>query len=132
MTNTLKDLDLQSTYVVIEPTQKTTLVDVTPTVFQDLEKNFGNFQNHLLVSCISFDKDWPTWEIHPEGDEIVYLLSGRAEILLEKENVIETLEVNKPSLYIIIPKNTWHTAKIHTPTTMIFITPGQNTQNRPI
>lgn len=127
-----KSFSLKSTLIVITPNQSTIPINVSPSFFEDLDKNFDTFQNHLLVSCLSFDCDWPNWEIHPEGDEIVYLLSGKTEILLEKDTKIETLEVSEPGSYIIIPKNTWHRAKTKVPTTMIFITPGQNTKNKPV
>jgi len=131
MTDKLKAFDLQSTFIVVEPNQSIIPINVTPTFFQDLDKNFGNFQDRLLISCLSFDKDWPSWEIHPHGDEIVYLLLGEAEMIIKKDNNQETIFINKPGSYIIIPKATWHTAKIKVPTTMLFITPGQDTENKP-
>ncbi len=127
-----KVFDLKSTFIVIEPNQSVIPIDVTSTFFQDLEKRFESFQNRLLVSCFSFDKDWSTWEIHPKGDEIVYLLSGEIEMIFEKNGTKETIPVNKPGSCIIIPKDTWHTAKIKSPSTMLFITSGQDTENKPV
>ena len=30
---------------------------------------------------------------------------------------------------IVVPRNTWHTAKVSEPTQMLFVTPGQGTIN---
>ena len=52
----------------------------------------GAFQNEHLVSCYTFDTAWPVWEVHPKGDEIVYLLSGSATVLLENERGTRAIE----------------------------------------
>ena len=33
--------------------------------------------------------------------------------------------------FVIVPKGVWHTAKVATPTSMVFVTPGERTQVRP-
>ena len=47
-----------------------------------LGQRYGEFKNHLLVSSYLIAEDWPTWEMHPHGDETVCLLSGSVEFLL--------------------------------------------------
>ena len=79
-----KSFELESTFIVIEPNLSAIPVDVTPTIFQDLNKRFDDFRGRWLVSCFTFNNDWTTWEIHPNGDEIVYLLSGEVEFILEQ------------------------------------------------
>lgn len=34
------------------------------------------------------------------------------------------------STFVVVPRGTWHTAKVHAATTMLFITPGEGTENR--
>ena len=43
----------------------------------------GSFRNEFLVASHKLTADWSTWEMHPNGDEIVCLLSGSATFLLE-------------------------------------------------
>jgi len=31
-----------------------------------------------------------------------------------------------------VPQGAWHTAKTHVPTTMLFLTPGKDTEHRPV
>lgn len=37
--------------------------------------------------------------------------------------------MNEPGTFVIVPQNTWHTARIRTLAVMMFITPGEGTIN---
>ncbi|HYX64564.1 MAG TPA: cupin domain-containing protein [Burkholderiales bacterium] len=126
----MKPLDLASTFVVLQPDQSAAPVPVTPTIWQELDRDFEGFSGRVLVSCFSFDSDWDTWEMHPAGDEIVCLLSGRASFEFEGRGHVAELSV--PGSYVIVPKGTWHTAHTSVPTKMLFITPGEGTQNKAV
>jgi quercetin dioxygenase-like cupin family protein len=41
----------------------------------------------------------------------------------------ECVRLSEPGTFVIVPKNTWHTARIHAPTRMLFVTPGEGTVN---
>src|SRR5205085_8473789 len=76
-------MNLASTFAVLGPDLGVTPVPVTPTVYEELDRRFAGFKGHVLVAIFAFDADWPTWERHPQGDEVVCLLSGRATFLFE-------------------------------------------------
>ena len=40
------------------------------------------------------------------------------------------MRLDTPGSFVVVPKNTWNTAKVHAPTTMLFVTPGEGTENR--
>ena len=122
--------DLVSTFVVLQPDQSAVPVAVTPTIWQELDQRFDDFKGRVLVSCFSFDSDWDTWEMHPAGDEIVCLLSGR--VTFEFEGRGHVAELSVPGTYVIVPRGTWHTAHTRIPTKMLFITPGEGTQNKAV
>jgi mannose-6-phosphate isomerase-like protein (cupin superfamily) len=122
--------ELASTFVVIGPDQSAATVSVTPTVFEELDKRFDHFRGRLLVASFRFDADWPTWEIHPHGDEIVVLMSGAADMILDEKAGHRVVKLAKPGEFVIVPKNTWHTARVSAPTVMLFVTPGEGTQNQ--
>ena len=82
------------------------------------------------MSAFSFDSDWDTWEMHPAGDEIVCLLSGRASFELEGRGHVG--ELTRPGEFLIVPRGAWHTAHTTVPTTMLFITPGEGTQDKAV
>ena len=110
----MKPLDLASTFVVLQPDQSAAPVPVTPTIWQALDRDFEGFSGRVLVSCFSFESDWDTWEMHPAGDEIVCLLSGRASFEFEGRGHVAELSV--PGTYVIVPRGTWHTAHARVPT----------------
>jgi mannose-6-phosphate isomerase-like protein (cupin superfamily) len=124
--------DLASTFVVLQPDQSAALVKNTPTVYEELDRRFDGFKGRTLVSSHSFDADWSTWEMHPAGDEIVCLLSGDVEMVLQRHGGEEVTRLREAGSYVVVPKGTWHTARPRVPTTMLFVTPGQDTQNKPI
>ena len=121
--------DLAKVFAVLRPDLSVAPVTVTPSLYEGLDRDFDHFRGHVLVSQHSFDRDWPTWEKHPAGDEIVVLLSGVAEFVLDRSGRHESISLANPGRYVIVPRNTWHTARISTPTTMLFITPGEGTEN---
>lgn len=126
----MSPLDLAKTFAVLQPDQSVALVDVTPTVYEELDRRFDNFKGRVLVSTFSFDKDWPTWERHPAGDEIVCLLYGDVTLVLEAQGGPQLVHLKDSGTYAVVPKGTWHTARTRIPTRMLFITPGEGTENR--
>ncbi len=131
MTNT-NTLDLASTYVVVEPDHSAIPIAVSPTVFEELDQRFDHFKGRLLVSSFIFDTDWSTWELHTAGDEIVCLLAGEATLILDRDGVEDVTHLKDPGAFVIVPKGTWHTARTTVPTKMLFVTPGEGTQNKPV
>ena len=122
--------NLSSTFIVVEPHHAATPVAVTPTIYEELDQRFEHFKGRLLVASFRFDSDWPSWEIHPAGDEIVCLLSGDVHMVLDRNGVEEIVHLRDPGAFVIVPKGTWHTARTSVPTTMFFVTPGEGTQNK--
>lgn len=88
------------------------------------------FGKGWLVSEFSFTQDWPSWEMHPHGDEFVYLLAGSVELLLERDSGVESI-VLEGSGAVVVPRGVWHTAKVRAPSRMLHVTRGEGTENRP-
>jgi mannose-6-phosphate isomerase-like protein (cupin superfamily) len=84
-----------------------------------------------LVSLFRFTEDWPGWEMHPAGDEVVVCLSGEMHLTQEfPDGRIEKV-ILKPGEYAINPPGVWHTADIPGEASALFVTAGVGTQNRP-
>jgi mannose-6-phosphate isomerase-like protein (cupin superfamily) len=129
---TIAPLHLASTHLRLKPNGLADKLPVTPQFWPDLiAGKLGDFHNEYLVTTSSFEQDWPTWEQHPNGDEIVVLLSGSVDFILETPQGNRKMEVRKVGEYAFVPKGTWHTANPLQPTTMLFITAGEGTQVRP-
>lgn len=88
------------------------------------------FDKGWLMSEFAFTEDWPSWEMHPHGDEIVYLLSGALDLLLEREGGVETI-VLEGSGAVVVPRGVWHTARVRMPSRMLHLTRGEGTEHRP-
>lgn len=116
-------------FVVQKPNLLMEQLAVTPDFYEQLEKKYAGFADHTLVSAHQFTDKWPTWEIHPKGDEMVVLLSGSATFQLKSESGVESVLLDRPGMFVLVPKNTWHTALIEEAASMLFITPGEGTLN---
>ena len=101
----------------------------TPRFYEELDEEFGGFHRHVLVSEHAFAEAWPTWEMHPAGDELVYLLEGDTDFVLRMPDGDRTVRAREPGTYVLVPKGVWHTARPHAPTRMLFFTPGEGTRN---
>ena len=121
--------NLSDTFSVLRPDLTVDAVEVTPSLYADLDADYSGFIGHSLVSSYEFSEDWPTWERHPAGDEIVMLLSGNATLVLKTASGDEQVDLDTAGSYVIVPRNTWHTARVARSARMLFITPGEGTEN---
>ena len=67
-------------------------------------------------------------EMHPDGDEVLYLVSGRVLVTLETKP-IQKIEMI-PGDGLIVPRGVWHTVDIIEPSQIVYVTPGPNNQFR--
>ncbi len=125
-----KPRQIASSFVVMSDTFDADTVDVTDTMYAELDERYNGFAGHLLITSHTFEVDWPTWEVHPKGDEFVMLVSGDVDMVLALNEGDKTVHLSKPGLFLIVPRGTWHTARVHKPTQMMFVTPGEGTDNR--
>lgn len=122
--------NINSTFVVLDDTGNAIPVEVSDRFYEKLEQQFGDFKGKRLISHYRFEQDWDSWEMHPTGEEFVCLLSGQVDFVLEQDEGEKTVSLNSPGQYILVPRGVWHTAKVHTPSSVLFITPGEETQSR--
>lgn len=129
---TLDPLHIASTHLRLRPDGRAEKLPVTGRFWPDIiAGNYGDFHNEYLVTTSTFDSNWASWERHPNGDEVVILLNGVVDFILELPDGARKLEVRAPGEYAFVPKGTWHTANPLQPTTLLFITAGEGTQTRP-
>lgn len=83
-----------------------------------------------LLSVFQCDTDWPNWEMHPAGDEVLVLLKGTLTLVFD-EGHEKSIELHQGHV-AIVPKGVWHTARMNMPTTTLALTAGLGTQHRPV
>jgi len=94
---------LSQAFAVLKPDLSVDAVTVSPTIYSELDSKYERFKNHVLVSEHEFTEDWPSWERHPAGDEIVVLLSGQAELILRKGEGDERVVLSQADSYVVVP-----------------------------
>jgi mannose-6-phosphate isomerase-like protein (cupin superfamily) len=82
-----------------------------------------------LVSMHTFDEPWSSWEMHPNGDELVFCVNGQMTLHQEIEGAVRTVTLRAGEA-VINPPGAWHTADVDAPVTAVFITAGTGTQVR--
>jgi len=83
-----------------------------------------------LLSVLTMGTDWTNWEVHPAGDELLFMLEGNATFLLDLSDGVREIPLASGRL-LVIPKGVWHTAKVGVPSRLLAITAGHGTQHRP-
>lgn len=84
-----------------------------------------------LVSRYRFTADWDSWEMHPEGDEVVLCLAGAMVLHQEFPDGVSTNVRLEAGEYAINPPGVWHTADVEHEADALFITAGLGTLLRP-
>ena len=125
-------LSILNEFVVLSPDKRASVELAGDDLYARLDKRYKGFSGHELVSCFEFSADWSNWERHPHGDELVILLSGQAVLILQTEEGDTSITLNQRGEYVLVPRNVWHRAKTAHLCTLLFITPGEGTQHRPV
>ena len=86
--------------------------------------------NGMTVGIIDMHNDAPhNGEMHPDGDELLHVISGKIEVSCEGDPAVLTLG---PGESCIVPKGEWHNVHIVEPAKLLHITPGPGGEHRPL
>lgn len=91
----------------------------------------GSFSQAYLVSAMPMADDWNQWERHPAGDELVCLLDGEVDVIVESAAGDEVHELRVPGDFVVLPAGAWHTADVRKAGHALFMTPGEGSEHRP-
>ena len=69
-------------------------------------------------------------EMHPDGDEVLYLVSGRVRVVFP-DDPVDDVDVH-PGEGLIVPQGMWHRVDILEPSRIVYLTPGPNIEYRPL
>ena len=70
-------------------------------------------------------------EVHPDGDELLYLISGAVTVTLELAGGDVLVDLGAGDA-VVVPKGVWHKITMREPGQLIHITPGPNGDARPL
>ena len=83
-----------------------------------------------LVAMHTFTEDWPTWEVHPKGEELVICVEGAMTLHQQVDGETVSVEIGAGEA-IVNPVGIWHTADVPERATAVFVTAGEGTENKP-
>ncbi len=69
-------------------------------------------------------------EMHPDGDEVLYLVSGHARVVFEDERFGDV--DMRAGDGLVIPQGIWHRVDILEPCRIMYATPGPGGEFRPL
>jgi len=84
-----------------------------------------------LVAGFVSTGDWPHWEMHPAGEEVLVLIEGRMTMILDEPGGERRVEMT-PGATCIVPRGIWHRALVPQVSRFMGITYGAGTAHRPI
>ena len=128
---TTKPIDPTLEYILLGSNGASAVVDGGENFWLQPPGQLEKFGRGWLVSEYACERDWPNWEVHPEADELVYVLDGDVELLLEQPGSVESVRVRGRGL-VIVRRGVWHTARVHAPSRLLHVTMGAGTRHRPV
>lgn len=85
----------------------------------------------MTVGILTLKRDAPhDGEMHPDGDEILHVISGRIRVSCDSATGEDLLL--GPGDTCIILKGEWHKVTLLEETKLLHITPGPNGEHRPL
>lgn len=78
---------------------------------------------------VASDLGPPHSEMHPDGDEVLILVSGRLTVTLEEPAGLRSVAL-LPGQGLIVPQGVWHQVVAEEPFKLIHATPGPGGEHR--
>lgn len=123
-------LDLTRTYLHLTDAAQATAVDVDPDFWSEIGER-TELQEGRLLCRFPVAADWGHWERHPAGDEVLILLDGAIDVLVEGPDGVERVALEADRAFVV-PRGLWHTVRVREPGTLLAITRGAGTEHRPL
>jgi mannose-6-phosphate isomerase-like protein (cupin superfamily) len=80
---------------------------------------------HIGILTVDTPGERDEWEMHPDQDELLFLLEGAIDVLLRKElesEVEQTIHF-KAGEACLVPQGIWHRQVVVSPCKLLFLTP---------
>jgi len=131
--------DPRSTFLFFEDGGAIVPVEVTPTFWPELISGqttsaaIRRIREHdgRLMIVVPQHAHATHWEMHPAGEELLYLLSGAVDVVMQEGGGDRVVEL-RPGTACIVPRGVWHRQIVHQPGELLAITYGKGTQHRPL
>jgi len=136
---TVAPFDLTKTYAFLEDGGAAPTIEATEAFWRELMSGTPVSADATLVAhgagwltaLYYVEHDTRGWEMHPAGDELIFLLSGAIDFVFDEtggERVVELREGGS----CVVPRGVWHRQIVQVPGRELAITYGRGTQHRPV
>lgn len=125
-----KAFSLDGTYIHLKPDDSARAMEGGDRFWATIQQR-SDLDEGRLMGVTGQSADWDHWERHPAGEEILTLLSGEMELVLDMEGG-EQRTVLKAGETFIVPRGTWHRGIVREAGRLMFVTPGRGTEHRPV
>lgn len=127
-----KSFDLFNTFVHMREGGALSTIEVNERFWQELMTGARTDLNEgWLIAAFRMTENSPAWEMHPAGEEFLYLLSGAMDIVMQDGGGERTVHL-RAGTACIVPRGTWHKQIVHEPSDLLGITFGKGTEHRPV
>ncbi len=100
-------------------------------ILRELEKepqgtflNVAKFNDRNVGAC-SVTGISPVWEMHPDTDELFYIIAGEVSFTLLEDTGEKNYQAGAGSVFVV-PKGIWHKPGAPDGATFLYFTPGQS------
>lgn len=121
--------DLERTYLSLDGQGRVARHPVDDSFWATVDRN-PDLLGTLVAAYVSTG-DWPHWEMHPAGEEVLVLLEGRMTLILDEPAGERRVEM-APGVTCVVPMGVWHRALVPEASRFLGITYGAGTQHRPL
>ena len=122
--------DLTATYIHLTDGSAATPMAGGMEFWRNIQQRTELAEGRLIINS-NQTTDWPHWEMHPAGDEVLFLVSGELELILELDGGERRIPLKAGEAFIV-PRGIWHRALVRKPGQLVGITRGWGTEHRPI
>ena len=125
-----KAFTLDTTYINLRPDDSATTLKIDRRFWSTIEKR-TDLDDGRLMGTTTQIADWAHWECHSGGDEVLVMLSGEMDIVLEAGKGERRTRLKEGQAFVV-PRGIWHRGLARKPGMLMFITPGAGTEYRPL
>lgn len=120
-----KAFDLFSTHVLLGAMGEAE-AGAIPAAYADAQKTEGWF-----FGAARIDRPARWWEVHPLGDEVLYVASGEVSVTLEEGETHRVINLRQGEA-CVVTRGTWHRVDATGVGELVFLTFQKETRNRPV
>lgn len=127
MTTRRRQFDLESTFVTFADDGAALPVKFSRKLFRSGEGRMAG----VFHARHRDDVHPAMWEVHPAGDEVLYLLSGAMDLILDEPKGERRVRLRAGEA-CVVPRAVWHRLLLRRPGRLLFITPRSGSELRPV